>query len=372
MPTFDEVRQVFANNGCRLLTTQDEFNAQVGTTKNKKYKYVASCGHQHIVFYNVFKSRGTGIKCPACVCKENAEVMKDKIKDDKIIKLKTEKKCIDYFVKEVEEFFTVVKAFDGCKVDIILKPKMEEEDLWLGIQVKTCESYNGSYGFHVDNQYPDCLMLLICWEDKRMWGIPFEDISNNVKISIGKGASKYSKYEIEKDDIWMYMFNMYNEIDKFPFDILDKPIALNHQKEQLYCKHREECIPFVKFVKNGMEGLVYDFKIGDKKVQEKVGTYHKGGVMFTLSKNNGKVDGKKVFTRYEVGDNDIYWLHVPDKKTFYVIPEQVMIEHDFVGPKNNSRNIMHFKTHDVDAWQNEYKFDYEGVDKDRLLSLISI
>jgi hypothetical protein len=41
-------------------------NNKQQTTKAYKINYIASCGHQHIVFYNVFKSRGTGIICPNC------------------------------------------------------------------------------------------------------------------------------------------------------------------------------------------------------------------------------------------------------------------------------------------------------------------
>jgi len=369
MPTYQEVGKVFLQKGCKLLTTEDEFNGMKGQ-RNKKYKYIASCGHNHIVFFNVFKSRGTGIKCPACVCKDNGETMKEKTKDDKIFKLRTEKNCIDYFVKEVEEFFTVVKAFDGCKADIILKPKLEEEDLWLGIQVKSCESFNGSYGFHVDNQYPDCMMLLICWEDKRMWGIPFEDIKDNVKVSIGKGVSKYSKYEINKDDIWMYIFDMYNEIDKFPFEVLDTPVSEFQQLEKEYRKFRESKIDFLQFVYNDMEGMVYDFKVIDKKVQEKVGGLTKGSYRFTLHKNNGIVDGKRCFANYEEGDNDIYWLNCRDKKTFYVIPQNILIRYGYVGNNATTRHF-NIKAKDNDEWYNEYKFDYDNVDKDRLTNLFT-
>ena len=45
-----------------------------------------------------------------------------------------------------------------------------------------------------------------------------------------------------------------------------------------------------------MEGLVYDFMIGNKKIQEKVGGHlHKNtnSHHFTLSKMKGRINGKK-------------------------------------------------------------------------------
>ena len=43
----------------------------------------------------------------------------------------------NYFKVLIENHFTVIKTFDGCKADIVIKKKNENNDLWLGIQVKT-------------------------------------------------------------------------------------------------------------------------------------------------------------------------------------------------------------------------------------------
>ena len=74
-------------------------------------------------------------------------------------------------------------------------------------------------------------------------------------------------------------------------------------------------ISFIKFEDNGMEGLVWDFKIGEKKTQEKVGCLRKDGnsYIFCLFKNNGKINKKSTFTQYKSGDNDVYWLNCEGK-----------------------------------------------------------
>ena len=52
-----------------------------------------------------------------------------------------------------------------------------------------------------------------------------------------------------------------------------------------------------------------------------------------LSKSERSERGRsppwRQFRQYLKGENDIYWLHCPDKKQFYVIPEDVLILHGF-------------------------------------------
>ena len=52
---YASVQNEFALRGCQLLSTEEEYESQK-LNQNKKYKYVASCGDEHVVFYNVFKN----------------------------------------------------------------------------------------------------------------------------------------------------------------------------------------------------------------------------------------------------------------------------------------------------------------------------
>ena len=117
-----------------------------------------------------------------------------------------------------------------------------------------------------------------------------------------------------------------------------------------------------------MEGTVYDFKIGNLKLQEKVAKKdnEKELYRFSMCKHNG---GKEKNIQYDIGDNDFYWLNCDNKKTFFVIPEKILIEKGFIGNKNkkilfkiNIKNI---------SWIKEYMFDYGNIDKDLLLNILN-
>ena len=78
MVSFKEVNDSFAEKECKLLISEEEFNKTSHST-TEKYKYIASCGHEHSVWFNVFKSRNTGVVCPACKNKKIGDDKKEQI-----------------------------------------------------------------------------------------------------------------------------------------------------------------------------------------------------------------------------------------------------------------------------------------------------
>jgi hypothetical protein len=224
MPSYDDIYNVFESKDCKLLTTREEFNNLTG--RHKKYKYKASCGHEHEVFYNVFKSRNTGVICPNCVTQRNASASKEGKINDKLENLKLEKICIDYFIEHVNSTFHIIKAFDGCKADIITKPINIEHDCWIGIQVKSTHAKNNGYSFNLEQDYKDCIILCMCWEDKKIWLFPSKDVNHLTKISIGLKKSKYSQYEVTLENMIEKMLNFYDKQNKFAFDIRDTPVSV--------------------------------------------------------------------------------------------------------------------------------------------------
>ena len=54
---YENVVEEFNKRNCKLLNTKDEYTEILKSAKKTMYKlnYIASCGHNHIVFYNVFK-----------------------------------------------------------------------------------------------------------------------------------------------------------------------------------------------------------------------------------------------------------------------------------------------------------------------------
>lgn len=58
----DDVRKIFSDNGCKLLTKEYKWNRQ-------KVEYIAQCGHKHTIKASAF-FEGEGRKCPKCAREE--------------------------------------------------------------------------------------------------------------------------------------------------------------------------------------------------------------------------------------------------------------------------------------------------------------
>jgi len=379
---YENTIEEFNKRGCTLITTKEEHSKIISISKHSNYKlnYIASCGHNHTVFYNVFKSRGTGIVCPSCKYTENGKIKKEQFKNNEIPKLgyiDQENDCIIKLIGQLNKDFEIVKAFDGCIVDMIYKPIGTKEDTWVGIQVKTTNRDMNGYSFNLQNNYKNCLILCFDCINENIWIFPenYFNKTNQTKISIGFTKSKYNVFKVEKSNLISCLYNYYVNTSKFTFDELNLPINIFQQREQEYRKFREEKIDFLKFEYDNKEGTVYDFKIGKNKIQEKVTCINNETkmVMFQLCKNNGANKGKKIFCQYDVGDNDFYWLNVDNKKTFFVFPEQLLIDRGIIG---NTKTTKFFKItlkekiHKISEWILPYMFDYENIDRERLLYLL--
>lgn len=378
---YENIIEEFNKQNCKLLTTKEEYiDILKNTKKVYRLNYIASCGHTHIVFYNVFKSRGTGIVCPSCKNKKIGYDKKEKMKNNEMSKTSTiEQEC--KFINQIQLFlkndFEIIKAFDGCNIDIIFKPKNIIDDKWVGIQVKTTNVRHLTYSFHINNIYKNCLLLFYCCEDETMWLIPENIIGNQKKVSIGYNKSKYNIYKICKDNLINKLNEFYNKTTNFEFDKLNTPTCIYQQREQFFRKYREEKIKFLDFGYDNIEGTVYDFKIKNFKVQEKVAKISdkENRYYFQLCKNNGLINGKQNQIQYDIGDNDFYWLNCDNKKTFFVIPEKALIDKGLIG-KNNVKASIFFKItvkdllHKNSSWLQPYMFNYEQVDKERLLTIL--
>jgi hypothetical protein len=373
---YENIIEEFNKRGCTLITTKEE-HSKIIKKHNYKLNYIASCGHNHTVFYNVFKSRGTGIICSSCKYTENGNIKKERFKNNEIAKLgyiDQENDCIIKLIGQLNKDFEIVKAFDGCIVDMIYKPIGTTEDTCVGIQVKTTNRDINGYSFHLQNNYKNCLILCFDCINENIWIFP-ENYFNQTKISIGYTKSKYNVFKVEKSNLISCLYNYYVNTSKFTFDELNLPINIFQQREQEYRKFREEKIDFLKFEYDNKEGTVYDFKIGKNKIQEKVTCINNETkiVMFQLSKRNGNNKGKRMNIQYDVGDNDFYWLNVDNKKTFFVFPEQLLIDRGIIG---NTKTTKFFKItlkekiHKISEWILPYMFDYENIDRERLLDLL--
>ena len=85
-----------------------------------------------------------------------------------------------------------------------------------------------------------------------------------------------------------------------------------------------------------------------------------------MCKNNGAINKKINHIQYDIGDNDFYWLNSDNKRTFFVIPEQQLIDKGLIG---NIKKSLFLKITIKDTLH-PYMFDYENIDKERLLSIL--
>jgi hypothetical protein len=373
IPTYEDVVKKFSEKDCFVTMTKEEFN-EIYKNNNCKIKYNASCGHENNVSYKNFTTLNQGINCPKCVNKNTGLKLKEFRTGENKNNLLQEFNCINYFKELIGDHFTTIKSFDGCKADIAIKKFEEVEDLWLGIQVKTTikKTEREQYYFRLNNsKYENCLLLCFCEDDKKMWLIPYEEVIDLKTIGIAK-KSKYNKYEVNNENLIEKINNYYTLINKFEFKILDTPTSKSQQQEQEYRNIRENKINFIEFKNNSMEGLVYDFMIGYKKVQEKVGSIihnNENSYMFSLTKYDCRINGKCKNKSYEEGDNDLYWLNCKNGK-FYVIPEDALLENGHIGKECKKEKLYVSPTNSNTEWCDEYLFDYNNVDKERLTKII--
>lgn len=372
IPTFQTVTKAFLDKECVLSITEEEFNT-IYVNNKSKIQYIASCGHNNSVSLKNFISLNQGIQCPSCVNKNTGVKLKElRSGENKNSSIEQEFKCIQYFIGVINQYFQVKKTFDGCRTDIVLRPADSIFDLWLGIQVKS--TYNktdrGQYDFKLNGiNYDNCLILCICLEDKKMWLIPYENVKGqkSIKISV---KSKYNHYEVTPDNIKEKLMNFYNNIPNFQFDILNTPTSDTQKQEQFYRKLREEKLDFIQFIYPEFEGTVYDFKIVDKKVQEKVGFICKDNPN-SFGFDINKSDGKKSNCSYKLKDNDFYWLHCKNTTRFYVIPESILIENGFIGD-NCKQHLYISPTNIKTKWTDDYLFNYDNINKEILLHVLHI
>ncbi len=385
--SYENIKHELHIRGCELLTSKEELNTIIENAirkNNIKINYIASCGHSHQVFFNVFKSRGTGIICSSCKNKEIGNNKKEKINNGELTKLnclESEFNFITLLINLVEKDFNISKAFDGCKVDLIYKPNNINHDKWVGIQVKTCETIHLTYSFHIDNNlYDNCLIMLFCHEDKGLWIIPENTLGKQKKISIGLNKSKYNIYKINIENVCQKLLELYDISSKFAFDQLNTPKNIYQIREQEFRKYREKNISFLNFIYPDMEGLCYDFKVNNYNIQEKVFSKDKSRNNYYivnicknyLSKNINKKRGQ-----YDIGDNDYYWINCNDKIYFFVIPENILIEKGYVG---NTYGSIFFRVNPENLnertdWLQPYLFNYQTINeienKNRLLKLLN-
>jgi hypothetical protein len=371
---YEKLIREFLNYDCRLLSNKMELEGQNKSIHHTIVKIVATCGHEHECVVNNFLNRRTAILCKDC-CLQNVKKM---YKNEQYIDpFETEYKGYVDLKKILERSsFEVEKTKEGCRADFMIKVKDSSESRGVGVQLKVTRKVSfRRYTFrNVHKSYENLLMFCYCLEDRKLWLFPFseiKDLKDKLKIS---ERSKYNKFLVDKDDnIHSLILSYRCHYGHYLKEELLVPTALSHQLEQMYARKRQEYLPFLSFSYPKIENGKTDFYVGDLKFQEKIaGKQPQKSHIIRLSVNNGKIDGKKQYRTYCVGENDFYWIHIKDTTQFYVIPESELYERQYISDKNKFMKKVNINVKNNQDWLGFYFFDYGKLDKDRLQVLLGI
>ena len=380
MVSFNDVNDKFKEHGCILLMTEEDFNLESRKTTDK-YNYTAQCGHNNEIRFNDFKSKSQGVNCPKCVNLKHSINQKEKYRLNPILKHDLEFDSIEHLKSLIGDSFDVRFNGECCLADCCIKPKNITEDKWLMVQLKTTEKQTSNrYNFDCkSNYYLNCIVMCICRSDKKMWIFDGNKMTLRC-ISIVLTNSQHDVFEITNNTILHDKLSyFYNTLPKYDFETTDIPINPTHKLEHEYRIYRETTITCLTFIRNERQGLVYDFKVNDYKVQEKVCSQRKNrtGISFILDKNYGSINGVKQHISYQTGDNDFYWLNVNDKKHFYIIPEHELLSRNYINTDKQSAIYLtpNAKKNSKNFWANEYLFDYTNIteiDEQRLKKMFKL
>jgi len=370
--TYNKYVKLFKDRNCKLLYSLDEFiillNNNDLNIRETTVKYIAQCLHENEMIIHSFDT-GSGNICNTCVKIEQ----KTRCGDNRSFII--EDKGIVYIKKLFKDFFEIRLTDDGCLADFAIRNINSKEDLWLPIQLKTTKSNKYSYIFKLHkNKYINCIILCLCENEEKLWILNGNEVNETESLHINKSNTcKYSFEEIIKNNLQNSIVKYYNIMQIKQFDELNIPISLEVQKEQEFRKYRENKCNFITFEYPDETGAVYDFTINNLKVQEKTSYIVKSALRTHISRQT--VNGVRM-PSYKKNDNQFYWVHFPCKKYFLLFPEIFLINEGFIQTDNQLGKTTFYisviSIHDKDYKYNKYLFDYNNIDKEKLLKMIII
>jgi hypothetical protein len=370
MDNYLKVIKIVEDTKCTLLTTFEEFEEKRKTVLQQLYLYVrinfiGICGHNSSAVFTNFKSRKTGIRCKECVAKATKETLKSRPKETCA---KYETDSLNLFEKYLSPFYEVKRTKEGCKADLIIRPKDSKEDLWIPLQAKATQQIcHKMYSFKGTNKdYTGMLIICGCIADDKIWIIPYNDLTTKSKINISI-RSKYNKYLVEDKTKINEVIEKYETI-KDCCDIFMTPMGEYQQREQEYVKKRELYVDFLNYVYPELHNTSTDFMVNGKKVkvQEKVMGQLKSENKHIahFSCNNGKDEYKtKLYRSYRLRENAYYWLHSSCDDRFWIIPEIALYEKGIISDENKTikRKVMKFKNDKTPVWLKPYEYNYKEI-----------
>jgi hypothetical protein len=360
MENYNKVKECFDKNNCILITSFEEFEELRKNVLKQSYQFVrvrfiASCSHESNAVYTNFNLRKTVMKH----AKNSNE---------------TESDGITVIEEYLSPYYEIIRTKEGCLADLAIRKR--SDDQWIPVQVKSSMKVcHGMYSFTLHQaDYQNMLLICVCVSEKKLWVIPYNQLKTIHKLNISI-KSKYTKYLLDPNRIEVTIDNYQSEIVCLPIDTILLPINPLQQREQEYVRKRETQLPFLKYEYPQIQGSCVDVVINGKKVQEKVLGYTESKKMLHcgISANNGKLEGKRQYRCYRLGENDFYWLHSSIDNRFWIIPEQILYEKGYLSKKEETKNkkMLCFKSENNTTmnWLDGYQYHYDTIDQDTIIKL---
>lgn len=374
--SYADLTKFFQINSCSLLTSEEDIITNNLTSKSI-FKFIGKCGHNTETKLRIIKTSNYSFLCKKC----KNELISNKYKNNKNYGIKRgieiETNSFNYIKQFLIGKIDFHRTYEGCRADIIIRPLNSKEDKWLPIQLKgaTFNEKNQCRFRHVNN-YNNYLMCCIGITNTnyKLWMFNGSLCSQYNGITISLNSKKYSIYEVSYDKIIDKLINCYNDNNYSYVSYNDSmiPVAKNCKTEHFNRIKRNEYLSLHINIHYSHEmNNIYDCIINGLKVQDKTGHPHRYGISFGINK---KLNKKSI--PYEEGDVNIFWLHIPNSSKFYVIPESLLIKHNYIKTFNQSgkTTLILFpesgKRKNSKQWSQTYLFDYNTLDIKKLKEIL--
>jgi len=373
--TYEQIKECFEDSNCELITTKEEF-IENNLSGSSKFNVIASCGHPNKnCDYSGFKTRGRGKVCGPCSrksTKESHKKLNENIQEGNSYSLNLEEESIQFIINNTSQNLKIEKSPECCLADIAIKPINCIKNELLPIQLKCTKGPDkeNRYKFHIDGRKYNMIFICISLSNEKIWIMHGNDIINKSMLTMGKNKSKYDIYVVKKDNLSKKLLEFYVSSEKDTIENIQTALAITVQKEQYFRKIRETKLNTIPFQDPEVNQSHHDFLINGIKIQEKVAFIRKNADYFISGISKTR---QQKTVPYDKGDNEFYWFHLQGKNegTFYVIPENKMIEKEFINcteQKIKGKTSISFGKNN--KWLNDFKFYYDEENINEIISNI--
>lgn len=331
---FDVVKQKFNDIGATLLTTNDEYISKKMTISDNYFMITYECSHPREVRYHDF----TKYKQPCIQCninKESKSIIIDKTIGDNYMKTFNNEIIVYNNIKELlKEFNVIMLNYESIgDYAVSLNNTLDEYIIISKVSGPSCK---------LPNNFKD--QILYCNYQDKNWFIDPNSIEGNKSFKIT--AKKFEKYCTQCPIELITILIKSKEINKYKITDISSGNIMSHKVEKPYVNIRIEKIP-LDFCVSKTTHLDYDFIIGKYKIQEMV------------CNTRGIIN----LSNCKVGSASFYWIHFMDMKTFYIIPENILIDNGYIKEKKILQIIPEL------IWIQDYLYQYDNLDIEKLKTM---